>query len=115
MVKGKKHQKDYDPEKYSIEEVFGTLTSYKDNWGKFIFRGRFEDNPSTIDIRKGKIGKETLVGKGISLTDSETDTLVNILVNKGYGETKIIENELHRRKELYGLEDKKVLKIKINR
>ena len=115
MGKKKKVSKEYDSEKYNVEEVYGTLTSYKDNWGKYIFRGRFEDKPSTIDIRKAKLGDDNFIGKGISLSDSEVDELVDILVSRGYGNTRIINNELHRRKELYGLEENKKLKLKVNR
>lgn len=111
----RKNQRNYDPEKYNVEEMIGILSEYKDDWGKFIFRGRFEDKPSTIDIRKGKMGEERFIGKGISLSDSETDTLVDILVSRGYGNTKKLNDELYRRKELYGLEDNKTMKIKINR
>jgi hypothetical protein len=93
--------------KYKVEEVIETLSGAKDkDWGKFIIRARYDDKPSTIDIRKMKFGEETVVGRGISLTDDECDTMVNSLAKKGYGSAEVFEEEIKRRKKMYGFSDK---------
>ena len=96
----------YDASKYKVEEIIETISEGKNNdWGKFIIKARFEDNPSTIDIRRMKFGEETVVGKGISLTDGECDKVVNSLAQRGYGSSEVFEKEIKRRKKMYGFSD----------
>ena len=115
MAKKKKSKSDYDPSKYSIEEMFGSLSeSTTSDWGKFVFRGRYEDEFSTVDIRKMRMSDKPIIGKGISLNDKEVDELVNVLASKGYGDDKVLEKELNRRNSMYGMDSGK-LKIKLNR
>ena len=101
-----KKKQAYDPTRYKIEDMWETISERPNsNWGKFLFRGRFDDNPSTVDIRNVKIGGERIVGKGISLTDEETDTVVNALVKRGYGSIEVFDEEKKRRRKLYGFDD----------
>ena len=105
MAKVKKNIS-YDASKYKIEEIIETLSEAKNNdWGKFIVKARFEDNPSTIDIRRMKFGETTITGKGISLTDSECDKVVESLAKRGYGTTEVLEDEIKRRKKMYGFSE----------
>lgn len=110
-----KKKKDYDPERYQIEEFIETISESKDsNWGKFVVKARMDDNPSTIDIRHIKVGDKPFIGKGISLSDLECDEVVDCLVKRGYGRTKVLEEELDNRKSLYGFkESKKHLTLKL--
>lgn len=101
-----RRNKDYDPSRYKVEEMWGTVSESKNsNWGKYVFKGRFDDNPSTIDIRFLKRmgdGDDFIAGKGISLTDEEVDSVVNTLVQRGYGSVSVFNEEKRRRKKLYG-------------
>jgi hypothetical protein len=112
----KKDKKEYDATKYKVEEVIETISERPNShWGKFVVRARMEDKPSTIDIRHIRMNGERLVGKGISLTDSECDTVVNALVKKGYGDAEVIKEELERRASVYGLEEEEgPLRIHVN-
>ena len=107
MGKAKKREA-YDASKYVVEEVIETLSEGTTNdWGKFIIRARFEDKPSTIDIRRMKFGDTTIVGKGISLDNNECDKVVNSLAKRGYGSTEVFEEEIARRRKMYGFDTDK--------
>ena len=96
----------FDASKYAIEEIIETLSEGKDNdWGKFIVKARFEDHPSTIDIRRMKFGETTITGKGISLNDEECDKVVESLAKRGYGATEVLEDEIKRRRKQYGFSE----------
>lgn len=109
-----KKKKDYDPERYQIEEFIETISESKEsNWGKFVLKAKMDDNPSTID-RHIKVGDKPFIGKGISLSDLECDSVVDCLLKRGYGRTEVLEEELENRKTLYGFkEQKKRLKLKL--
>ena len=101
MAKGKK--KDYS--RYKVEEIIATITeSDKSDWGKFIIRASMDDAASTIDIRHLGINKDTkeyIIGKGISMSPSETDRVTDSLVLNGYGHTGILEEAIQKRKSVY--------------
>lgn len=103
----KNKEKDYS--RYNIEEVMCCLSKKKEdaksNWGKYLMRCSYEDSVARVDIRhmNFKDDGSTVIGKGISLEDSETDTMVDTLVSHGYGTTKCLENEVERRKKMYGI------------
>ena len=109
--KGKKsHRGDYS--NYLIEELLGNISKAEKEtgWDKYVVRARFVDKPSTIDIRRIKVNENeevTSIGKGIALTNEEADTTVDILVKLGYGTNEVLENEITRRKALYGLDEGK--------
>ena len=101
-----KKKKDYTL--YTIEEIIGTISERTNSdWGKFLCRASYDDKPSTIDIRNLKIKPdgEIGLGKGISLTDIEVDSLTDLLVEKGYGSSARINNALSKREKMYGFED----------
>ena len=102
----KKKKDDYDPNRYAIEEVIETISeSPNSNWGKFLVKGRMDDSPSTIDIRHLRLGSKQIVGKGISLTDAECDTLTNALVKRGYGSVDVFDQEKRHRRQQFGFDD----------
>ena len=106
----KSHRGDYS--NYLIEELYGVISKAEKEtgWDKCVARAHFIDKPSTIDIRRLKVSDEEeilSIGKGISLTNEEADTTVDILLKLGYGNNDVLESEISRRKALYGLEDKK--------
>lgn len=118
MGKKKKHKKDeYDPSRYSIEEVIETISETPNsNWGKFLVRGRMDDNPSTIDIRHLRLGGKQIIGKGISLNDSECDVLTNALVKRGYGSIDVFDAEKKKRRKMFGFDDGDdgMLRVEVN-
>lgn len=102
-----KKNKDYN--RYQIEEIIGTISKAKDgtsNWGKYLMRCSYDESPATIDVRHMcfKDDGSKIIGKGISLTDTEADTLTDMLVSNGFGTSECLDKELQRRKKLYGLE-----------
>lgn len=89
---------------YKIEEVICTLTDVPENeeigWAKTLLKMKWGDNPITMDIRNMNIAKSKF-GKGISLKDEEVDTMVQVLVEKGYGDLDELEKAIHTRKKKY--------------
>jgi hypothetical protein len=107
-TKKKKEKDEFD---YHIEKIIGTISSNeKTLWGKYVCVARNSDNPTTVDIRhlKKESGDDenVLIGKGMSLSGFEVDVLTDILVSNGYGTTQVLEDEIERRKRMYGLENK---------
>lgn len=104
----KKDKKNFE---YKIEKVLGTISESKSsNWGKFIIRARINDNPYTIDIRNLKINDDGTftLGKGIALSNKDTDKLVELLVHLGYGDSEKISSLIDGREEYYGGKSNKV-------
>lgn len=91
--------------KCEITELIGPVKENpKNNWCKYILRVSYNDKPANIDIRNVKFnedGSQTF-GKGISLTDEECDTMIDMLVEKGYGSTDKLEEAVKRKKSIYG-------------
>ena len=80
-------KKDKGTFEYKIEKVLGNISESKSStWGKFVVRARLKDNPSTVDIRNLKVNEdgEFTIGKGVSLSNEDTDRLANLLVKLGY-------------------------------
>ena len=106
----KKNKKDYS--RYKIEETLCELSKGEtSNWGKYLVRASFEDNTSTIDIRRLKIveNDDPIIGKGISLTPEETDKLTNSLIQNGFGSTDVLKEEINRRNKMYGGDDENAI------
>lgn len=104
----KKKEKDYS--RYHIEECICELSKdEKSHWGKYLLKCSFDDGQPTIDIRRMKYNPEDsedyIIGKGISISNEETDKLTNALIEKGFGDVYVMEKEIKRRKSLYGLDD----------
>ena len=91
-----KRKKDFDINRYTIEEVLGTVSEKENSdWGKFIVKARMDEHVSNIDIRNLKFssdGKLDKIGKGISLTEVEADTLTDLLIENGFGSPKKDKN-----------------------
>ena len=100
-----KRMEAYNASKYKVEEIIETLSEGYNDWGKFVVKARYDDKPSTIDIRRIKFGEETIMGKGISLSDPECDKVVDSLAKRGYGTTEVLEDEIKRRKKMYGFSE----------
>jgi DNA-binding PadR family transcriptional regulator len=45
------------------------------------------------------------MGKGISLSDPECDKVVDSLAKRGYGTTEVLEDEIKRRRKMYGFSE----------
>ena len=105
----KKNKKDYS--RYKIDETLCELSKGESNWGKYLVRASFEDNTSTIDIRRLKIveNDDPIIGKGISLTPEETDKLTNSLIQNGFGSTDVLKEEINRRNKMYGGDDENAI------
>lgn len=90
--------------KADVKEWIGPVKESKNNnWCKYVLRVSYNDKPANIDIRNVKFeedGSHTF-GKGISLTDEEVDTLVDTLVEKGYGTTETLEKSLEKKKSIF--------------
>jgi hypothetical protein len=83
--------------KFHIEEIIGTLKeSDKHDWAKSIIRIKWGDAAPTVDIRNFNFNTN-IAGKGISLSDEETEELVNILVEKDYGSMDILKKAVKRK------------------
>lgn len=95
---------------YHVEKVLGVISENANTpWGKYVITARNGDDPSTTDIRSLRRGSEAgtfeMIGRGIALNGFEIDTLTNILLKNGFGTTEALEEELERRKSMYGLEN----------
>lgn len=93
-----------DDFKYEIVETLGTLTQeagIHSRWCKAVLKTLLNDDQSGIDIRS--LNKETnIMGeRGIRLTIQEANTLVDILLDNGYGSASAIEKAYEKRKSLY--------------
>lgn len=86
---------------YSIEEFIAPLKeSSKHDFVKGVMRVKWGDNPVTLDIRNVNLSNMNAY-KGISLSDEEADTLVNILLDEGYGSIEEIEKACKKRKSMF--------------
>ena len=90
---------------YNIESFIGSLKeSDKHDWCKSILRITWGDNPTTIDIRSVNMAQKR-IGKGISLTNEETDKLVNILLDNDFGSLEHLEQAIAKKKQIFSLTD----------
>lgn len=90
---------------YEINEEFGTNIigeggSTFSALRKISWNGRDEK----IDIRKYTINSDgnEVMGKGISLSEEEADTLTNLLIENGYGDAYTILNSVKNNDEYIG-------------
>lgn len=83
-----------------IKEIFGTVKeSPNSDWAKLIYRVSYNDRPAGVDIRNVKVNPDGTYnyGKGISLTNEETDAATELLVEKGFGRTEVLTEALKKR------------------
>lgn len=88
-----------------VEELIAPIKEGPNsNWCKYVARISYNGKPPNIDIRNIKFEEDGnhFFGKGISLTDEECDTLVDILLDRGYGSIDHLETSLDKRKEIFG-------------
>lgn len=91
--------------KSEVKELIAPIKENKNsNWCKYIARIAYNSKPANIDIRNIKFEEDgsTFLGKGISLTDEECDSVVDILVERGYGSTSKLKNSLNKRESVFG-------------
>lgn len=74
----------------------------KSDWVKAIVRISWNDKPPAINIRNLKLVNDgdPILGKGISLSDEETDVLVDALLDKGYGSKEAVERSLENKSDI---------------
>lgn len=83
--------------KFEVVEFMGNIRGAEDNWGITVTNMRWNEDPPTINIRTTNLMKG-IVGKGVALSDEETDHLVDILLSKDYGSVDALETSLERRR-----------------
>ena len=103
-----KRKRNWEDSRYNIEKVLTTLSQNENSkWGKFVVKAAMDDSPSTLDIRH--LGEKEdgtfIIGKGISLNDTEADRLTESLVDNGYGDLDVLEASCKRRRSVYYPED----------
>jgi len=90
---------------YEMIELLGSIKeSPSSDWSKSVARISWNGNPSTIDIRNMNLPQE-IMGKGISLTDEEADSLVDLLLSEDYGTIDAIEEALNKKKKRFTIND----------
>ena len=95
---GKYNKNDFS---FEIEEFIGVLKENdKHDWCKAGARITWNDNPTTIDIRNMNISQNKVM-KGISLSDEETDRLVDILLEHDYGSMEALVKAIERKKSRF--------------
>lgn len=103
-----------DDYNYEVIEFMGSVKeSPSSDWSKSIVRISWNEKEPTVDIRNMNMSKE-IMGKGISLSDEETDALVDLLLDEEYGSIDALENALNKRKSRFDYsEDDDKLRINI--
>ncbi len=88
-----------DDLKYNIDKVIGIISEDANDWKKYITKISWGESESKLNIRTMNLEKK-IIGKGISLSDDESELMVNLLLAEGYGSINILEEELERRKSI---------------
>jgi hypothetical protein len=87
---------------FEVEEIIGTLKeSDKHDWAKSVLKISWADRPTTVDIRSFNFSNNR-PGKGISLSEEETDSLVNLLLENEYGSMESLVSAINKKKSRYG-------------
>lgn len=95
--------------KYEITEVLGVASVQEDlrsNWCKAILKTLMNDGSGDaegLDIRRFNVEDSTM-GSGIRLTPEEANNVANILLENGYGNFEILEEEYNKRRSLFSSE-----------
>lgn len=84
---------------YEVIEVYGQVKGEPNSWGVTVSRVKWGDNPPTVNIRNTNFMKG-IIGKGVSLTDEEANSVVDLLLENDYGSVEVIERALEKRKSL---------------
>lgn len=83
--------------KFEVVEFMGNIRGPEDNWGITVTRMKWNEDVPTVNIRSTNLMKG-IVGKGVALSDEETDLLVDTLLAKDYGSIDALETALERRR-----------------
>lgn len=95
---GKFNKNDFSME---IEEFIGVLKENdKNDWCKAVARISWNGNPTTVDIRNMNMAQNKAM-KGISLSDEETDRLVDLLLDNDYGSLDSLTKAVDRKKSRF--------------
>lgn len=96
--------------KYDVIEFYGNIRGPEDNWGITVSKMRWEDDLPTVNIRKTNLMKG-IVGSGVALSDEETDTLVDVLLERDYGSIEAIEKALERRRNRFEYDEENLVPL----
>ncbi len=94
--------------KFEVLEFYGNVRGAEDNWGITVSKIRWGDDVPTINIRNTNLMKG-IVGKGVALSDEETDTLVDVLLERDYGSVEAIEKALERRRNRFDYDEENLV------
>jgi len=88
---------------FYVDATFGTyILQEGDNTSVELSKAKWSENGKyALDIRKFIFtsGGEKRASKGVRLNDDGADELVNILTEKGYGNTRTILNNISKRED----------------
>jgi hypothetical protein len=93
-----------DSYQMEIEEVIGVITENDTHdWCKAVAKISRNGNPASLDIRNLNLNPDAYrkEGKGISLSDEETDRLVDILLDSDYGSLESLTKAVERKKSRF--------------
>lgn len=83
-----------------VIEVLGHVRGNEDGWGIGVMKMAWGDNPTTLDIRNVNLVQER-AGKGVSLSDTEAERLVEILLDNNYGTIESLKEAINRRESIF--------------
>jgi hypothetical protein len=87
---------------FEIKDVISVISeSDSSDWCKAVARISWNENPSTLDIRRLNMSNLDIYPKGIGLTDEEADRLTDILLENEYGTIDALNAALERRRNRY--------------
>lgn len=86
---------------YEIKEIIGPIStlSESNNWCKAVLTS-ICNGVEMVDIRRVEIEKK-MASKGISLTKTEADNLVDLLLSQGYGSYESIKTALDDKEKVF--------------
>lgn len=90
--------------KAEVKEWIGSVKeSNNSDWAKYVLKVSYNDKPAHTDIRNVRFNPDGTqsFGKGISLSDEETDTMVDLLLEKGYGTLNKLEEAVRNRRSIF--------------
>lgn len=96
---------------HEVLEFYGNIKGAEDNWGITVTKIRWNDEAPSINIRNTNLMKG-IIGKGVKLSDEETDTLVDVLLKQDYGSVDAIEEALERRRNRFDYDEENIVKMK---
>lgn len=89
---------------YEVEACHIFAEKPNTDWCKAVVRVRWGDKPVGMDIRNIKASGDLdniVMGKGIAMSDEDTDKLTEKLVELGYGNTETIREFIDKRDNIF--------------